>query len=103
MSTSQKPIGNREEDERHSPTKQDAGGLRAVENPSPRNLATSLPKRYGLYMPRARSLVVFCLPLLILIPLSLLLHSYLVDAVNSLLASRLPHDNNLLLRSSLRL
>lgn len=60
----------------------------AVENPSPRNLATSLPKRYGIYMPRARSLVLFCLPFLILIPLSLLLQSTcLVDAVNSLLAS----------------
>jgi hypothetical protein len=35
-------------------------------------------------MPRARSLVLFLLPLCILIPLSLLLHStYLVDAVHS--------------------
>jgi hypothetical protein len=37
-------------------------------------------------MPRARSLVLFCLPLCFLIPLSLLLHStHLLDAVHSLL------------------
>jgi hypothetical protein len=40
--------------------------------------------KYELYMPRARSLVLFFLPLCILIPLSLFLHStYLVDAVLS--------------------
>lgn len=68
---------------------EDAGGL--VELWRTRVPEIWLPvslKRYGLYMPRARSLVLLCLPLLVLIPLSLLLQStYLVDAVHSLLVS----------------